>query len=119
MNKDEKKRFLLIGIGIVVACFTIAFWYISIPIIGIYLYLRYRKKKYKSYLPPTDLVGAVKYDRLNSGYIAYLEGKVKEDHSRRVKTRHAKKRTCEACGEIIRYLSTVSCPYCGSPLPLG
>jgi len=105
--KQEEKWCVILGIGAAIVVFAATYWYISLPILCLYLYLRHRKKHPKK----------KKVKETKSPYPVPRTKYYKTNESQKViaKTRY-KPRNCPYCKSEVRYLSTVHCPYCGGSL---
>lgn len=88
MDKEAKKGFLFFGIIIFVILTAIVFWYISIPALIIWLYVRHNKKKKQKY----------KYIPEKKHYKPLVTEKEIIEIAQKCKSIEAKIIICELCG---------------------
>jgi len=97
--KKEEKALVLLGIGFAAAIVAVALWFITLPAIGIYFYLKYRKKKGKEN---------------EKNELQKLRKKVKRVERRYTRAKANPNRICRYCSGVIERVSAEFCPYCGS-----
>lgn len=115
--KREEKGCVMIGMGAVLLALSIVYWYISIPALCIYFYLRHRKKKKNKYLPPITTKSPYPPPRMKyRKTLDYVSTEREMEYKKKIRAKaQYKPRTCEMCGSVVKNLST-NCPYCGSSL---
>ena len=116
MNKVEKS-WIYLGAGIFIVAAAIVYWYISLPIIGGYLYYRYKKKedmkKEKNVMrKEKPIMKKEKSKKIRP----YKSTKKERDKLKSFARNMIFPQYCLKCGSEIKRKFGSYCPYCGSIL---
>lgn len=119
---DKGKRLMMwLGIGLGIGFAAIAYWFITIPVIGAlaaYYYFKSKPEKETKkepqiyYTPPTKAEVMSKHKESD-------EEKKKEArkiYDKVIAEKRYDPRICEDCGNEIKYKTTTYCPFCGAKL---